>query len=129
VTRHGAAEAASRFPGFDPLDQVPHWDQVTADLIEARVRAARPVTFFTEAERACAAALLEDLTRPAHEPRVPVAQMVEARLAAGETDGWRYEDLPEDGQAWQTRWPASTPTRRPAAAPPSPKPARPTAAT
>jgi hypothetical protein len=27
--------------------------------------------------------------------------MVEARLAAGETDGWRYEDLPEDGQAWR----------------------------
>ena len=101
MTRHGAAGAASRFPGFDPLDQVPHWDQVTADLIEARVRAARKVTFFTEAERACAAVLLEDLTGQSHEPRVPVAQMVEARLAAGETDGWRYEDLPEDGQAWR----------------------------
>ena len=27
--------------------------------------------------------------------------MVDARLAAGETDGWRYADLPEDGQAWR----------------------------
>ena len=27
--------------------------------------------------------------------------MVDARLAAGETDGWRYEDMPEDGQAWR----------------------------
>jgi hypothetical protein len=25
--------------------------------------------------------------------------MVDARLAAGETDGWRYADMPEDGQA------------------------------
>jgi hypothetical protein len=28
-------------------------------------------------------------------------EMVDARLAAGETDGWRYADLPEDGQAWR----------------------------
>ena len=27
--------------------------------------------------------------------------MVDARLAAGETDGWRYGDMPEDGQAWR----------------------------
>jgi hypothetical protein len=28
-------------------------------------------------------------------------QMVDARLAAGQTDGWRYADMPEDGQAWR----------------------------
>ena len=27
--------------------------------------------------------------------------MVDARLAAAETDGWRYADMPEDGQAWR----------------------------
>jgi hypothetical protein len=27
--------------------------------------------------------------------------MVDSRLAAGETDGWRYDDMPEDGQAWR----------------------------
>jgi hypothetical protein len=27
--------------------------------------------------------------------------MVDSRLAAGETDGWRYADMPEDGQAWR----------------------------
>ena len=27
--------------------------------------------------------------------------MIDARLAAGETDGWRYADMPEDGQAWR----------------------------
>jgi len=26
---------------------------------------------------------------------------LQARLAAGETDGWRYADMPEDGQAWR----------------------------
>ena len=33
--------------------------------------------------------------------QVPVLQMIDARLAAGETDGWRYADMPEDGQAWR----------------------------
>ena len=27
--------------------------------------------------------------------------MVDARLAAGETDGWHYADMPEDAQAWR----------------------------
>ena len=92
-----------RFPGFDVLNQAPHWDQVTKDLIEARVRTPPPaVTFFSATERGCAHALLNDLTgQDRADAQVPVTQMVEARLAAGETDGWRYADMPEDGQAWR----------------------------
>jgi hypothetical protein len=93
-----------RFPGFDVLSQAPHWDRVTADLIASRSGSSQkpPATgFFTTAERACAGALLDHLTGQYQESRVPVRQMIEARLAAGETDGWRYEDMPEDGQAWR----------------------------
>jgi hypothetical protein len=92
-----------RFPGFDVLNQAPHWDQVTKDLIEARVRTPpQAVTFFSDTERGCAHALLNDLTgQDRDDAPVPVTQMVEARLAAGETDGWRYADMPEDGQAWR----------------------------
>ena len=57
--------------------------------------------FFTAAEEACAAALLDQITGQNEEPRVPVLQMIDARLAAGETDGWRYADMPEDSQAWR----------------------------
>jgi len=90
-----------RFPGFDVLGQAQHWDQVTQDLIEARVRTPLPVPFFSDNERRCAAALLNDLCGQDGDAPVPVARMVEARLAAGETDGWRYDDMPEDGQAWR----------------------------
>jgi hypothetical protein len=27
--------------------------------------------------------------------------MVDSLLAADQTDGWRYADMPEDGQAWR----------------------------
>ena len=31
------------------------------------------------------------------EPRVPVVNLIDARLAEQETDGWGYADMPEDG--------------------------------
>jgi hypothetical protein len=89
-----------RFGGFDVLSQTRHWDQVTTDLVTSRMDPP-PVTFFTAAEAACAAALLDLLTGQEDDHGVPVLAMVDARLAAGETDGWRYSDMPEDGQAWR----------------------------
>jgi hypothetical protein len=94
--------ATGRFPGFDALSQAPHWDAVTADVVTARTGPYPDPRFFTDTEQACAAALLDLLTGQSDaDLGVPVLQMVDARLAAGETDGWRYEDLPEDGQAWR----------------------------
>jgi hypothetical protein len=90
-----------RFPGFDPLQQAPHWDQVTAGLVRSRTGPPPDPRFFTPDEQACAAALLGLLLDQRDEPRVPVLQMIDARLAAGETDGWRYADMPEDGRAWR----------------------------
>jgi len=88
-----------RFPGFDVTGQAGHWDQVTRDLVLSRLEAPRE-TFFNDKERVIARSLLNLLTGQQDDPRVPVLEMVEARLAAGETDGWRYDDMPEDGQAW-----------------------------
>ncbi|HEV2257735.1 MAG TPA: gluconate 2-dehydrogenase subunit 3 family protein [Streptosporangiaceae bacterium] len=100
----GAPDWGRRFPGFDVLDQVPHWDRGTADVVLARTCTPAAVKFFTEAEESCARALLNLLTGqdgPDGELAVPVLEMVDSRLAAGETDGWRYADMPEDGQAWR----------------------------
>jgi hypothetical protein len=94
--------ATGRFPGFDVLSQTRHWDPVTAELITGRTGPPPPPRFFTGTERAAAAALLDQLTGQCDQPLgVPIVSMVDARLAAGETDGWHYADLPEDGQAWR----------------------------
>jgi gluconate 2-dehydrogenase subunit 3-like protein len=94
--------AAGRFPGFDALGQSRHWDTATADLITARTSPPPQPRFFTDTEQAAAAALLNQLTGQCDEPLgAPILEMVDARLAAGETDGWRYADMPEDGQAWR----------------------------
>ncbi|HEX3516032.1 MAG TPA: gluconate 2-dehydrogenase subunit 3 family protein, partial [Trebonia sp.] len=94
--------AAGRFPGFDVLRQARHWDTVTAGVITARTGPPAEPRFFTAAEQASAAALLNQLTGQCDESLgVPILEMVDARLAAGETDGWHYADMPEDGQAWR----------------------------
>ena len=90
-----------RFPGFDVLRQAGHWDRVTAGLVASRLDPPAPLAFFTGAEAACAAALVNLLTGQQHDLQIPVLPMIDARLAAGETDGWRYSDMPEDGQAWR----------------------------
>jgi Gluconate 2-dehydrogenase subunit 3 len=90
-----------RFPGFDVLGQVPAWDTVTAGVVLARLGPPPPVRFFQPGEEAVARALLDQLLDQRDEPRVPVLEMIDARLAEHRTDGWRYEDMPEDGQAWR----------------------------
>jgi hypothetical protein len=94
--------ATGRFPGFDALSEARHWDTVTAGAVTARTGPFSGPRFFTDREQACAAALLDLLTGQCDDNLgVPVLQMIDARLAAGQTDGWRYADLPEDGQAWR----------------------------
>ncbi|HEX3592001.1 MAG TPA: gluconate 2-dehydrogenase subunit 3 family protein [Pseudonocardiaceae bacterium] len=67
----------------------------------ARLGPPPPIRFFTPDEEAIARPLLDLLLDQHAEPRVPVLQMIDSRLAEASTDGWRYEDLPEDGQAWR----------------------------
>jgi hypothetical protein len=91
----------SRFPGFEVLEQAGHWDGVTAGVVLARVGTAPDIRFLTPEQEAIATALCDRLLGQDEEPRVPVVPMVDARLAEQETDGWHYDDMPEDGQAWR----------------------------
>ncbi len=90
-----------RFPDFDVLDQVSRWDLVTAGVVLSRLDPQPEMTFFTPAEQATADALFDRLLAQDEDPKVPVLLLVDRRLSAGETDGWRYEDMPEDADAWR----------------------------
>jgi Gluconate 2-dehydrogenase subunit 3 len=92
-----------RFPGFDVAGQARHWDPVTADVVLSRLRIRHELGFFTPDEEAAATALCDQLLGQAGDAadRIPVVVLIDARLAKGQTDGWRYADLPEDAQAWR----------------------------
>ena len=90
-----------RFPGFDAASQARHWDPVTAGVVLSRTGRPPDIRFFTPSEEAAATALCDRLLGQDSEPKVLVVPQIDARLAEQETDGWRYADMPEDGQAWR----------------------------
>src|SRR5438270_7352189 len=90
-----------RFPGYDVLDTIDTWDAVTAGVVLARLGPPPPLRFFTVAEQAVGAALFDQLLDQCSEPKIPVLELVDARLVEGIIDGWRYADMPEDGDAFR----------------------------
>lgn len=95
------ADGGGRYPGFRTLDQSPHWDAATTEVVLARVEHPPGIRFFAAREQALAQALFDLLLAQTGEPRVPVLELVDARLADGETDGWHYDGMDPDPQAWR----------------------------
>lgn len=94
-------QGRGRFPGFDALDELGRWDDVTAGVVLSRLAPTTDLAFFTAEEDAAATALCDLLLAQHTEPRVPVVALIDHRLATGETDGWHYDDMPADPLAWQ----------------------------
>ncbi len=94
-------QGRGRYPGFDVLDSVDAWDDVTAGVVLARLALPGELAFFTPHEVGIAEPLLDLLLHQDKDPRVPVLALIDARLAIGETDGWHYDEMPQDGQAWR----------------------------
>ncbi len=102
-------QRSSRFPGFSAVAQARHWDPVTAGVVLSRLSRPPDLRFFTPSQEAVATALCDRLLGqdddphggPGDGPAIPVVAMIDARLAEQQTDGWRYADLPEDGEAWR----------------------------
>ena len=96
-----ARPRTDRFPGFDAQGQADHWDAVTTGVVLSRLGMPPDIRFFTPSEEAVGLALCDRLLDQDGEDRIPVLNMIDARLAEQETDGWRYEDMPHDGDAWR----------------------------
>jgi hypothetical protein len=107
VSRHPSLPpnpVGPRFPGFDVMDQSPHWDEETRAAVVTRLHALPGVRFFTPVEEAAAKCLFDQLLDQRAEPGEPVidiVRMVDSRLAEEETDGWHYDTMPTDGEAWR----------------------------
>jgi len=94
-------DGGERYPGFDVVDQARHWDDRTREVVLHRLEAPSRAGFFDEHELAAVGALVDRLLAQDDEPRIEVEVMIGQRLHTGETDGWRYDDMPEDGDAWR----------------------------
>ena len=100
--RNGIApQMRSRYPDYNVLDEAEHWDALTRRAILERAHDIPPIRFFDPAEHACLGAFCDTVMAQDREPRVPVINMVDAKLHAGRIDGYQYADMPPDPQTWR----------------------------
>ena len=90
-----------RYPDYDVLEQAGHWDPATRALVLARVNDVPPVRFFSPREASTLSMLCDLLTAQDSEPRIPVLNFVDEKYANGELDGYQYDDMPDDRDAWR----------------------------
>jgi hypothetical protein len=90
-----------RYPDFDVLAGVDTWDHATRKVVLARLELAGPLCFFNAAQAPTARAFCDTVLAQDTEPRVPVVEMVDAKLADGQLDGYQYADLPDDRDTWR----------------------------
>ena len=106
VTHDPAATATLRdhaYPDgtFAGLIDTPFVTAPTRAALKARL-AKPPVTepgFLTGAEFTLLGAVCDRLVDQEGERRVDVAGAIDSYLASGESDGWRYDAMPDDGTA------------------------------
>jgi hypothetical protein len=94
-------QLVGRYPDYDVLSQVGHWDDVTRRVVEDRVQNVPPIRFFTEAEAHTLKAFCDIVTAQDAEPRIPVLSYIDEKLFEGKRDGWQYYDLPDDDELWR----------------------------
>ncbi|HEY1749678.1 MAG TPA: gluconate 2-dehydrogenase subunit 3 family protein [Caulobacteraceae bacterium] len=95
-----------RFPGYDVLSKrgTPSWNDQTRAVVDARL-AIDPEAhaFFTDAEwRTLKAVCARIVPQPPDRPQpAPVAAMIDEKMAAGGSDGYRDARMPPMGEAWR----------------------------
>ncbi|HEY7259179.1 MAG TPA: gluconate 2-dehydrogenase subunit 3 family protein [Gaiellales bacterium] len=90
-----------RYPDYDVLEELGHWDERTREVILSRVDSVPERRFFSRAEFATLAAFADVALAQDREPRVPALSFVDAKLESGRGDGYRYEDMPDDRETWR----------------------------
>lgn len=90
------------YPGYSVLGQSAFWDDATRKVVLARVEQVPPIRFFTPEEvRLLEAVLARVLPQEDRDEahRIPLLPFIDERLYEGKMDGYRFEKMPEDGEA------------------------------
>ncbi len=90
-----------RYPDYDVLAADASWDEQTKAVVKARLSASAALRFFTADEEPALRAFCDTATAQDRDPRIPVAEAVDAKLADGKLDGFRFHDMPEDRETWR----------------------------
>jgi len=96
----------TRYPNYNVLDKwsSPDWDDQTREVVRKRLEEIPPIRFFTKHETATLTTIAECFVpQPdrVETEKVPIVPRIDEKLFKDERDGYRYEDLPEQREAWR----------------------------
>lgn len=95
-------QMVGRYPDFDVFDAVDGWDPATRRVIEDRMAlAGRQLRFFSTEQEPTLRAFCDTAMAQDEEPRVPVAEYIDDKLASGRGDGYQYADMPDEPETWR----------------------------
>ncbi|MGH7612138.1 MAG: gluconate 2-dehydrogenase subunit 3 family protein [Candidatus Dormibacteria bacterium] len=94
-------QMVGRYPDYDVFDAASSWDAATLKVIRDRMAVGRSFRFFAPEELPTLRALCDRAVAQDEEPRIPVAEMIDLKLADGRLDGFQYEDMPDDRDTWR----------------------------
>lgn len=92
------------YPGFHTLDQQNYWDAATRKVVLNRVKNIPPIRFFTPDEAATMQAVVERILPQddrTDATRIPILPFLDERLHLNRIEGYRYEDMPSDQEAYR----------------------------
>ena len=100
--RGTSPQMVGRFPDYDVLESAGDWDAATRAAVMARVGFDRGyvLSFFSSHQEPTLRAFCDLLLAQDVEPRIPVVELLDEKLAAGRLDGYQYADMPDDRQTW-----------------------------
>ncbi len=90
-----------RYPDYNVLDEAGHWDEVTRRVVLERIENVPAIRFFTHPEAATLGAFCDVVMAQDKEPKIPVLNFVDAKLFAGQLDGFRFAGMPDDRETWR----------------------------
>jgi hypothetical protein len=97
-------EQPGYYPGYQTLRQQKFWDEATRKVVLERVQHQGAIRFFTEDEARTMLAVVDRILpqddRQEHR-RIPILPALDRRLHLGKINGYRYEDMPSDREAYR----------------------------
>ncbi len=92
------------YPKFSTLSQQAYWDAATRAVVLKRVTMPPPVRFFTAPEAEIMQRVIEHVLPQddrVAERQIPILPFIDERLFTGRTPGYRFEEMPPDGDGYR----------------------------
>lgn len=92
------------YPNFHTLEQQRYWDEATRRVVLDRVYNVPPIRFFNPAESHIMMAVIDRILPQddrTDEARIPILPFLDERLYLNRIEGYRYEDMPSDQEAYR----------------------------